>query len=158
MSKLLFRVVYQRITFEIKKLILKSQAIIFSRRAWNQAHRQWQSHSLSKSTSTGKVTVLEGSSLLLTSCKNARIPTSDSPKTDSSPYRRPKPYIPAVIFTAKARTSIFGERKVFDSHEARRVTLHLVTSLLTQYDSDPEKLTFIQNSLLFLYIDKKSEN
>jgi hypothetical protein len=61
------------------------------------------------------------------------------------------------IFTKKY-TSIFSERKAVDARLACRVNLHLATSLLTQYDSFSEKLTFIQNSLLFLYIDKKMKN
>lgn len=48
--------------------------------------------------------------------------------------------------------------KVFDVPHACRVTLHVGTSLLAQYDSFPEKLTFIQKSLLLLYIAKKIEN
>lgn len=55
-------------------------------------------------------------------------------------------------------TSIVSERKAFSPRRARRTSLHSVTSLLAQYDSFSEKLTFFQNSLLFLYIAKKSKN
>lgn len=82
---------------------------------------------------------------------------SCSPRADLSSLRRPKPCIHTVNFHRKC-TSIFSERKAFDARQARRLTLHLATSLLTQYDSFSEKLTFIQNSLLLLYIDKKMKN
>lgn len=82
----------------------------------------------------------------------AHIPTSGSPKADLSPCGT------SDRFFTVARTSIFGERKAFDSRQACRETLRLATSLLTQYDYFPEKLTFIQNSLLLLYIDKKMKN
>lgn len=82
---------------------------------------------------------------------------SCSPKADLSSFRRPKPCIHTVNFHRKC-TSIFSERKAFDARRARRVTLRLATSLLAQYGSFSEKLTFIQNSLLLLYIDKKMKN
>lgn len=58
-------------------------------------------------------------------------------------------------FQSSACTSIFGEQMVFDVRQACRVTLRLTTSVLAQFDSLPEKLTFIQNSLLLLYIAEK---
>ncbi len=82
----------------------------------------------------------------------AHISTSGSPKADLSPC------VADGRFFTDASTSIFGERTVFDARQACRVTLRLTTSLLTQYDYFPEKLTFFQNSLLLLYIDKKMKN
>ncbi len=60
------------------------------------------------------------------------------------------------VFTAN--TSIFSKRKAFSARLACRLLYYLTTSLLTQYDSFSEKLTFFQNSLLLLYIAKKREN
>jgi len=55
-------------------------------------------------------------------------------------------------------SSIIGGQKVFGFCLARRETLHQAINLLTQSDTFTEKSTFIQNSLLPLYIDKKSKN
>lgn len=49
-------------------------------------------------------------------------------------------------------------KQALSVYPACRVTLHQVTSLLAQFDYFTEKSTFIQNSLLPLYIDKKSKN
>lgn len=86
LSRLLFRVVYQRITFESKNLILISQAIIFSRGVRNQAHRQWQSHTLSKPTATGKVTVLEGGSHITSSLLRRPHPDSVAARKLTCPH------------------------------------------------------------------------
>lgn len=58
-------------------------------------------------------------------------------------------------FESWACTSIFSEQMVFDVRLVCRVTLRLATSVLAQFDSLPEKLTFFQNSLLLLYIAEK---
>jgi hypothetical protein len=55
-------------------------------------------------------------------------------------------------------SSIIGGQTAVNVYLACRETLHQVTSLLAQFDTFTEKSTFIQNSLLPLYIDKKSKN
>jgi len=55
-------------------------------------------------------------------------------------------------------SSIIGGQTALNVYLACRETLHQVTSLLAQFDTFTEKSTFIQNSLLPLYIDKKSKN
>lgn len=55
-------------------------------------------------------------------------------------------------------SSIIGGQTALSVYLACRETLHQATSLLAQFDTFTEKSTFIQNSLLPLYIDKKSKN
>lgn len=113
---------------------------------------------MSKPTLTEKVTVLEGCWFLLALNTYAHIPSWYNPKAAKSLCRRPKPCVRALVFQNTACTSIFSEHMVFNVRLARRDTLHLATSLLARYDSLSEKLTFIQNSLLLLYIAKKLKN
>ncbi len=60
------------------------------------------------------------------------------------------------VFTAQHRFLVSARLSTF-AWPVERV-YYLATCLLTQYDSFSEKLTFIQNSLLLLYIAKKIEN
>ena len=113
---------------------------------------------MSKSTSTEKVTVLEGCSLLLTLHTYAHIPSRYQSEDCRGLMQKAEAMHPCAGFQSSACTSIFSEHKVFDVRQACRETLHLTTSLLTHYDSLSEKLTFFQNSLLLLYIAKNLKN
>lgn len=114
--------------------------------------------SLSKPTATGKVTVLEDLSCYSITLHVPKSLLVAARKLTCTHSERPKPHTSKVIFHCFASTSIFGERKAFSPRQICRLCLQLTTSLLTQCDSFPEKLTFIQNSLLLLYIDKKMKN
>lgn len=130
--------------------------------------------SFSKSTSSEKVTVLEcfqnyylcpyhWVTSLLSSYPKANLYSCDHQHRLHSVVATPRGRLGFVFscnsieFTHES-SAIFSEHTAFQRSRSHRETLYHITCVLTQCDSFSEKLTFIQNSLLLLYIDKKNEN
>lgn len=154
LSKLLVRGVYQRITFESKNLILNSQAVILSRgsRNWALRQRHYADPRVSQPLQKRPLYSLHVSDTLIQHpCVSHPylVATRGQTRTRGQTQRH--------LQISQIRTSIFGEQKDFQRSRGHRETLYHITSVLTRFDSFPEKLTFIQNSLLLLYICEKNK-